>query len=580
MSVVAAGTDPLFSAALGVTLLAAVVSWGVAVWAWRHRPAAGARALTALTAATGWWALGYVFELLATDVGTKLVLAKLQWIGVLFGPVAWVTFALSYTGRDRYTTLESLAGLSLLPFVGVLAVWTNPSHHLMWTSTWTVASPGDALVLLKHDWGVLYWALLGYGYLLWLAGAGMLVRMALDLPSVYRLQAGTLVLGAVLPLVGNLATTALELAGAALDVTPATFAGAGLACTVALRRYDLLEARPVPQWIARERVLAEMADAVVVTDTRWDVTELNDAAVTLFEDDSETLRGRAVEDLLPGFVPPGDDADPPVVETVTLSTAGVERHYELRASDFTDHHGRLIGHAIVLRDVTDRRHYLQRLEVMNRVLRHNLRTEANLLHGYADLVVSELDAGNVETARQHADRVQESAFDLAEISEKARKLDDVVDGERGDGERETAPVVDQLRAAIEEVTTEYPDANVRLGALPDPDVECSMTVVPVVRELVENAVEHTPDETPRVVVWGGVDDGTLVVRVADEGPGIHPQEVEAIRAAVETPLHHGSGLGLWLVTWGVNQLGGTVSFDDRDGGGTVVTLRIPAATPA
>jgi K+-sensing histidine kinase KdpD len=106
-----------------------------------------------------------------------------------------------------------------------------------------------------------------------------------------------------------------------------------------------------------------------------------------------------------------------------------------------------------------------------------------------------------------------------------------------------------------------------------------MTVVPVLRELVENAVEHGPDETPRVAVWGGVEADEVVVHVADEGPGIHPQEIEAVRADVETPLHHGSGLGLWLVTWGVHQLGGEVSFDERATGGTVVTLRVPAATP-
>lgn len=45
--------------------------------------------------------------------------------------------------------------------------------------------------------------------------------------------------------------------------------------------------------------------------------------------------------------------------------------------------------------------------------------------------------------------------------------------------------------------------------------------------------------------------------------------------AKETKLHHGSGLGLWLVWWGVDRLGGEVWFDVD--GGTTVTLALPGS---
>jgi PAS domain S-box-containing protein len=580
MSVLPTQVYPVFTVAVWLTLAAAVVSWGVAAYAWRYRPAAGAGAMTALTAATGWWALGYVIELSLVDLEAKLLLANLQWMGVLLGPVAWVAFAFSYTGRDQYATPPSLIALSVLPAIGIVAVWTNPAHHLMWSSTTVVPAADGAFSLLKHEWGPLYWALLGYGYLLWFTGAVLLVQTAFDLPAVYRLQATTIVVGALLPLVGNVATMLLELYGAALDVTPAAFAGAGIACTVALTRYDLLEVRPVPRWVARERVLEEMADVVVVTDTRWRVTELNAAAKRLLGDGDESLKGTPIRAVVPGFSPDDRSEADPVVETLSVATDGGQRYFELRASEVTDFHGRPVGHAIVLRDVTDRRHYLQRLEVMNRVLRHNLRTEANILHGYADLVVSELEGGDGESARRYAEMVRDSALDLSEISQKARKLDDMVDERRAAIERDTAPVSDQIRAAVADVTTQFPAARVRVGALPDPTVECSMTLVPILRELVENGVEHDPEDRPLVTVWATVEESELVVRVADHGPGIHPEEVDAIRSDVETPLHHGSGLGLWLVTWGVNSLGGCVRFDANDRGGTVVTLRIPGCERA
>ncbi|MFB6177919.1 MAG: sensor histidine kinase, partial [Halobaculum sp.] len=99
-------------------------------------------------------------------------------------------------------------------------------------------------------------------------------------------------------------------------------------------------------------------------------------------------------------------------------------------------------------------------------------------------------------------------------------------------------------------------------------------LVGVVRELVANAVEHG-DADPRVTVdpgaHGETDDWRFVV--ADDGPGIPDHEVEVFRRVEETPLQHGRGLGLWLVRWGVDRLGGSVQFDTSDG--TTVTVTLP-----
>jgi signal transduction histidine kinase len=103
-------------------------------------------------------------------------------------------------------------------------------------------------------------------------------------------------------------------------------------------------------------------------------------------------------------------------------------------------------------------------------------------------------------------------------------------------------------------------------------------LVPVVRELVSNAVEHggsTPEprvtvrpdevtETDRVERWW--------IDVADNGPGIDDHEVEVFERAEETPLQHPKGLGLWLVWWGVDQFGGEVRFDTSNGTTATVTL--------
>ena len=76
-----------------------------------------------------------------------------------------------------------------------------------------------------------------------------------------------------------------------------------------------------------------------------------------------------------------------------------------------------------------------------------------------------------------------------------------------------------------------------------------------------------------VSVTASAVDGELRVTVADDGPGIPEGELAPLDAGTETQLEHATGIGLWVVQWSVDALGGTLSFDTDDG--TVVTVRLP-----
>ncbi|AFK18325.2 putative PAS/PAC sensing his kinase [Haloferax mediterranei ATCC 33500] len=566
-----AQSEPVVTIAVGLIVVAGIVSVGAATIAWKHRKTPGAPGLIVLAAASGLWSMGYIAELIVADLGLKLVLASIQWIGVLTAPIAWFVFAFAYTGHDRYTTPGMTILISFIPMVALVAVWTNPAHHFMWSAVDVVPAVKGIISIHQHEWGPLYWVALGYSYLLWLSGAIVLFRTAFNMPTMYRMQAITLILGTLMPVLANVATTFLELYGSSIDMTPAGFTFAGLAYAVALRRYDLLGARPIPKWFACERVVESMVDAVIVTDTKWRVIALNESAVAILGRSADELEGRTVSDVIEDITP-----GQPVGDQVTIRLGGGQRDFELRTSEFTDHHNRAIGNALVFRDVTDRRLNHQQLEVMNRVLRHNLRTEANLLEGYATLVLENIESGSLESARSHAETVQNHAATLVNIGKKARKLGTT---RRDDdtGDVQLLPVSVQIRAAADTIRTDFPESNIRLASLPENDYVCAPMLEPIVAELLENGVEHNDSTTPVVTVTATVNSDTLKLRIEDEGPGINMSELAAIQSHGETPLRHGSGLGLWLVKWGVDQLGGTVEFNQRKPTGSEVVLRIPVS---
>jgi len=101
----------------------------------------------------------------------------------------------------------------------------------------------------------------------------------------------------------------------------------------------------------------------------------------------------------------------------------------------------------------------------------------------------------------------------------------------------------------------------------------------IVENLIENAAEHNEAAEPRVevtveTVAGGTES---LLTVSDNGTGIPPDERTVLEKEAETPLEHGSGLGLWVVAWAVRSLGGEISFETSSDG-TEVRVRLPLSS--
>jgi len=100
----------------------------------------------------------------------------------------------------------------------------------------------------------------------------------------------------------------------------------------------------------------------------------------------------------------------------------------------------------------------------------------------------------------------------------------------------------------------------------------------VIRNLVDNAVRHAKS---RVDIYVGSRDGDAIITVSDDGRGIDPAErarvferfvrLDSDRARSTG----GTGLGLAIVAEVVAAHGGTVTIDDRPGGGTKMTVAFP-----
>jgi len=227
-----------------------------------------------------------------------------------------------------------------------------------------------------------------------------------------------------------------------------------------------------------------------------------------------------------------------------------------------------VGEAMVnMRDdlrrfVEERERREQRLEVFNRLLRHNLRNRLDVIRSHTEQLADRTDGDDAEAVLAATDR-------LASIGTRARRIDRLMardpDPETVDLTAVVRRLLSQIETADIAVSTEFP-ATATLQT--DTEILRMTLISPL-----ENAVKYADSSVTVSIVPTA--DGCRIT-ISDDGPGIPATELESLATGTETSLQHGRGLGLWQLRWGVDALGGDLSFDTDDG--TTVDITLPDRT--
>lgn len=209
------------------------------------------------------------------------------------------------------------------------------------------------------------------------------------------------------------------------------------------------------------------------------------------------------------------------------------------------------------------------ISVLNRVLRHNLRNDLNIVRGFAEMLQKQTD----EKTAQMAGRIVETSDSLLSLANKARDFEALT---RSVPVPRPMNVVTQVDSAVEEVHDEFPAMSItkrgpdEARALSAPQFETAIS------EILENAGHHA-GSSPEVEIEIEKSELETVVRIEDDGPGLPSDERLVFESGEETPLEHGSGLGLFLVYWIVVNLEGDFEVD-ADSDGTGIGFRLPSVS--
>lgn len=540
-------------------VLSAGVSAALALSFLHRRDRPGAQELSWLFFGLAGWATMSLGELSSVGVEQKLLFARISYGFVGTTCIAWFVFATAYTDQWAFRSWM-WAALGTVPAVVVAAAWTSPASGLLWTAATTESVNGVSYIATEK--GPVFYLFIVFSYSLVVLGSVFLGRLAVVSRREYRGQSLLLLSGLAATWLTNVSHF-LGLLPVRFDPTPLAFTVSGGLFALATVEFDLFDVLPAAREAVRDHVIDDLRDGVVVV-AEGSISDLNPAAERMLGPTAGGIGGEPLAAVAPELAANLEAGE----RTFEYTPEDSEAIYDVRVSSFTSMTGRVEGEVLTLRDVTERRQREQRLSVMNRVLRHDIRNDLNVVSGYASLVA---DDGEDEVDRRAAaETIVQRVDSMTELADKVRSVERALDSEMRP--REPFDLGPRLRETVADAERDAPDATIEYVGPDVVPVEAIPLVGIAFDNLVENAVRHGGD-SPTIEVRVELGDET-VVTVSDDGPGIPDHELEAIRGDGETPLQHASGFGLWLVQWFVTHSGGHLSLSTGESG-TVSRVTLP-----
>ncbi|WP_138005197.1 sensor histidine kinase [Halalkalirubrum salinum] len=328
-----------------------------------------------------------------------------------------------------------------------------------------------------------------------------------------------------------------------------------------------------------QEVFESIQNPVLIIDPNFVIEDANPAAAEFLDYPSKTaLQGTAVSSML---------YDPDVIEEVAEAIAA-GKPWEGRTELLT-HGGEVIagrGSAVPITidgeftciaglfvDLTRQEQYSRSLNILNRVLRHNIRNEINIIQGTLGMIDEDcLAEGDVERLNS----VEKRLATIVDRANTARRLEELLDFD--DDQIEATVRIDELLCeAIATVASEYPEAKF---VFPDSFgaryATANRTAVRAFEAVLENAVEHNDTAEPTVWIDVSENDDSVTVEIEDNGPGIDPEREDIVFGREETDqLNHGDGISLFFVDQLFRIYGGSVGVQAGEEGGARFCLTFP-----
>ena len=355
-----------------------------------------------------------------------------------------------------------------------------------------------------------------------------------------------------------------------------------------------------------ETVFNSIQEGIIVTDSKGRITYLNDAACQLFGLEAEDSLGKRLDERVRGldwnalsregavsrdmeiFYPTNRFINfysvPLVIEPRTDDSPSPAPS-PARTSGVTSASGERVGHAIILRDITESRRTEQQtieserlnaLTLLAAGVAHEIGNPLNSLNIHLQLI--EREARKLNGAKRA--ELQESVeVARAEIN----RLDSII-SQFLRAIRPTRPRLrpENINSIVEEavrfLALEIKDRDIVV----EQELRSDLPLLEIDRDQMKQAFYNVIKNSFEAMKSRGilrirtdVDESHVIVRFTDTGGGISAENLSRVFEPYFTTKTSGTGLGLLIVRRIVREHGGEMSIESSEGKGLTLTIRLP-----
>ena len=348
-----------------------------------------------------------------------------------------------------------------------------------------------------------------------------------------------------------------------------------------------------------ETVFNSIQEGIIVTDSKGRITYLNNAACQLFGLEAEDSLGKRLDERVRGLDWNALSREAAVSRDMEIfyptnrfiNFYSVPLVIERQSSDdkidnrSIDHSGERVGHAIILRDITESRRTEQQtieserlnaLTLLAAGVAHEIGNPLNSLNIHLQLI--EREARKLDGAK---------GAELQESVEVARAEINRLDSIISQFLRAIRPTRPQLRPeninSIVEETVRFlaPEIKDR-DVVVEQELRSDLPLLEIDRDQMKQAFYNVIKNSFEAMKSRGilrirtdVDQSHVIVRFTDTGGGISAENLSRVFEPYFTTKISGTGLGLLIVRRIVREHGGELSIESSEGKGLTLTIRLP-----
>ncbi|MDD2921850.1 MAG: histidine kinase N-terminal 7TM domain-containing protein [Anaerolineales bacterium] len=329
-------------------LIALAVSANALAYAWSKKNTPGAIAVVWYMLGHTLWITGFIFELLGTDLASKLFWNGFQWLAEFLALIALPIFAVQYTGHNLLYAKKIFQLSLVVPASFTLLLFLDQKLH--WVYANPRLTPGEPFAELIYDSTPAISGYALYASLVILWGLYILARRAARPHNLYRAQTGLIALGFFISLFGAVFSLSNVHLAPQRDITPFTSAVGNLIITWSVFRFRIFEITP----IARDKVFEALAEPVVILDNQNLIVDVNTSMLNLLGKNASDVIGESAKEIFDDFpIPIKRHIQTSYARAETaLQIGGKDIHYEMTVWPIYDERKNMSGRIFISHDIT------------------------------------------------------------------------------------------------------------------------------------------------------------------------------------------------------------------------------------